>query len=69
MRNANINANNFRVVPVGWINSSTNLIVDSGIVKILTETRISNAKKILIRVLLSGVKDADNIATDREPKR
>lgn len=59
----NNNVNNFSVMLVNWVSSNIDLVINSGIVKILTETGIVDAKKILIRVFLDRIKDANNIAT------
>ena len=60
---ADDNANDFGAVPIGRVRGDTNLVVDGGIVKVLTGTGVSNAEKILTKALPGRVKDADDMAT------
>lgn len=68
MGDANNNRNNFNVVFVGWIGGSIHLVVDGKIVKILTGTKVGDAKKILTKALPGKIKNADNMAISWEPK-
>ena len=65
MGDADDNANDFGAVPVGWVGSGTNLVVDGGIVKVLTGIGVGDAEEILTRVLPGKVKDADDVAAGR----
>ena len=56
------NANNSGAVPVGRVGGGTNLVVNGGIVKVLTGIGVDNAEEILTRALPGRVKDADNVA-------
>lgn len=60
--NTDNEAKNASAIPVSQVSSATKVVVDGKIVKVLTETRIDKAKKVLIRVMPIGVRDADHDA-------
>lgn len=67
--NADNNANNFSAMPVSWVSDDINLVVYSGIMKILTGTRIGNTEKILTKILSDKIEDVNNIAIGQWPKQ
>lgn len=62
------NSTNADIMLVSQISISIELVVDSGVVKVLTGIGIGNAEKILTGAFLIPVEDTDNMATNRRPK-
>ena len=60
--NADDNVNNSGTMPISWLDGGTNLLVDSGIVKLLTKTRVENTEKILTGALPGKIEDIDDVA-------
>ena len=65
---ADDNANDSGAVPVGRVGGGTDLVVDGGIVKVLTRTGVGDAEEILTGALLGRVKDADVMAAGWGPE-
>ena len=61
-------ANNSGAVRIGWVGGGTDLVVDGGIVKVLTRTGVGDAEEILIGALPSKVKDVDDVAAGWGPE-